>query len=261
ASSDSERNNLQLLQKHLQQWIDQGLLKLYETPVNDVPILCLSTQQQHRIALQLHRNSDNEIWEWFETRSSEGVETVFRYLQNLRSQARLVEVRELEDPNTTIIFPDRNWSNLTVQQLRQRLGIERVLLGNEGVNIVYRDRYLNEKGAKILTDLLQGDALNTNSSVSIWVLEDLQGERASKRKANLEATLIEIKKNGISANVSVQPWNQRSYFPHAREMEVNISNGQRYQIIFDKGMDFLEMKTVGVYSVTEPTYVIINRQD
>ena len=261
ASSDSERNNLQLLQKHLRQWIDQGLLKLYETPVNDVPILCLSTHQQHRIALQLHRNSDNKIWEWFETRSSEGVETVFRHLQNLRSQARLVEVKELEDPNTTIIFPDRSWSNLTVQQLRQRLGIERVLSGSESVKIVYRDRYLNEKGAKILSNLLEGDGLNVNSSVTIWVLEDLQGDQASKRKVNLEAALIEIKKNGISANVSVQPWNQRSYFPHAREMEVNISNGQRYQIIFDKGMDFLEMKTVGVYSVTEPTYVIINRQD
>ncbi|MBC1212935.1 DEAD/DEAH box helicase [Trichormus variabilis ARAD] len=254
AASDATRRNLQLLQKHLQQWVDQELLKLYQTSVNDVPILCLSTQQQNRIALQLHQQ------EWFETRSGEGVDTVFQRLQNLRSQARPVEAIELEDPNTTVIFPDRTWSNLTITQLRQRLGIDRVFSGG-GVKIVYRDRYLNEKGGKILADLLQGDGINENSSVTIWVLEDYKGELGSQRKANLEAALTQIQRMGVSTTVKVQPWYERSYFPHSREMEVLTANGQRYKIMFDKGMDFLELKATGVYSVTESTYVVINKQD
>ncbi|BAY12979.1 DEAD/DEAH box helicase [Calothrix sp. NIES-2098] len=262
AASDSVRRNLQLLQKHLQQWVDKGALKLYQTSVNDVPILCLSTQQQHRIALQLHTKSEDGMLEWFETRSSEGVETVFQRLEKWRSQARLVEAKELEDVNTTVIFPDRSWSNLTISQLRQRLGIDRVLSGSGGVNIVYSDRYLNEKGAKIIADLLKADGLNANSSISIRVLEEFQGDSVSQRKANLEAALAEIKSMGVSIKVSVQPWQQqqRSHFPHARMMEVQTVNGQRYKIIFDKGIDFLELKTTGVYSVTEPTYIVINKQ-
>ncbi|MBU7584145.1 MAG: DEAD/DEAH box helicase [Nostoc sp. TH1S01] len=255
ATCNVTRSHLQLLQKHLQQWVDQGLLKLYQTSVNDVLILCLSTQQQHRIALQLHQK------EWFETRSYEGVDTVFQSLQKLRSQARLVEAKELENPNTTVIFPDRTWSNLTIQQLRQRLGIESVLSGSGGAKIVYRDRYLNEKGAKILADLLQGDGLNADSSVRILVLEDYKGELGSQRKANLEASLTQIQSMGVSTTVKVQPLHERSHFPHAREMEVQTADGQRYKIIFDKGMDFLELKTSGVYSVTEPTYVVINQQN
>ncbi|KAB8313912.1 DEAD/DEAH box helicase [Tolypothrix campylonemoides VB511288] len=259
--SNSEKRYLQVLRKRLQQWIDQELLRLYTTPANNLPILCLSTQQQNRIALQLHQCSDDAIWEWFQTRSFEGVQTVLNSMQNLRSQARLVEAKDLEDPDTTVIFPDRSWSNLTLPQLRQRLGIDRVLSGSGGVKIAYRDRYLNEKGAKILADLLQGDGLDVKSAVTVWVLEDLQEEPASRRKANLEAALVEIKKIGVSTNVSVQPWHQRSHFPHAREMEVNTTNGQKYKILFDKGMDFLEPRTSGVYSVTEPTYIVINRQD
>jgi hypothetical protein len=253
ATCNVTRSNLQLLQKHLQQWVEQGLLKLYQTSVKDVPILCLNTQQQHCIALQLHQQ------ESFETRSCEGVDTVFQRLQNMRSQARLVEAIELEDPNTTVIFPDRTWCNLTISQLRQRLGIDRVL-SSGGVKIVYRDRYLNETGTKILADILQGDGLGVDSSVTIWVLEDYKGESASKRKGNLEAALTQLKRMGISTTVKVQPWHERSHFPHAREMEVQTANGQRYKIIFDKGMDFLELKTTGLYSVTEATYVVINKQ-
>lgn len=178
----------------------------------------------------------------------------------MRSQARPVEAIELEDPNTTVIFPDRTWSNLTITQLRQRLGIDRVFSGG-GMKIVYRDRYLNEKGAKILADLLQGDGMNENSSVTILVLEDYKGESGSQRKANLEAAFTQIQGMGVSTTVKVQPWYERSYFPHSREMEVQTANGQRYKIMFDKGMDFLELKATGVYSVTEATYVVINKQD
>jgi len=257
-SLDSEKRYLQVFRKRLQQWTDQGLLKLYKTSVNDLPIICLSTQQQHRIALQLHQRSDDAMWEWFQTRSYEGVQTVLNSMQNLRSQAQLVEARALEDPNTLVIFPEPRWGNLSLPQLRERLGIDRILSGSGSVKIVYRDRYLNAKGAAILSQLLQGYRLDTISSVSIWVLEDVQREPGARRKADLEAALVELKKMGVSTQVSVQPWHQRAHFPHARQLEIHSAGGQTSKILFDKGMDFLEQKASAVYCVIEPTYVVVS---
>lgn len=257
-SLDSEKRYLQVFRKRLQQWIDQGLLKLYKTSVNELPIICLSTQQQHRIALQLHRCSNDATWEWFQTRSYEGVQTVFNSMQNLQSQARLIEATELEDPNTLVIFPEPRWGNLNLPQLRQKLGIDRVLSGSQGVRIVYRDRYLNEKGAKILAGLLQGNGLDANSSVTIWVLEDAQAQLASERKAQLEEALAELQEMGVSTSVKVQPWYQRSHFPHSRELEFHRLDGHKYKVIFDRGLDFLEeTKLDGTYRVTNPTYVVV----
>ncbi|BAY95857.1 MULTISPECIES: DEAD/DEAH box helicase [unclassified Tolypothrix] len=259
AVTESERRNLQVLRKRLQQWIDQDLLRIYQTTNNVLPILCFNSQQQNRIALQLNQSKDNGKWEWFQTRSLEGVDTVFKSLQNLRSQARLVKASDLEDPDNLVIFPEKNWGTLTLSQLQQKLELNRVFSGSTISKIVYQDRYLNGQGATLLVNLLQGYNFDTNSSVTIRVLQNSQVESARERKADLEAALDELEKIGVSTKVNVQPMHQRSYFPHARELEVQRQDGQRYKIIFDKGMDFVEQKTGGVYCVTEPTYVVISR--
>ncbi|KYC41676.1 DEAD/DEAH box helicase [Scytonema hofmannii PCC 7110] len=255
-ASESEKTYLQVFYKRLGQWIDQGLLKLYKTPVSALPILCLNTEQQNRIALQLHQNSEIGIWEWFQTRSYEGVSTVFQRLQGLRSQAKLVTAKELEDPQTSVAFPDRNWGDLTLPQLRHKLGLDKVLLGSLS-QIVYRDRYLNEKGAKILAHLLQSDGLNKNSSVTIEVLEDSQGETQKQRKHQLELALSKLKERGVSLNIIVRPWQHRVHFPHARELEVYQKDGQKFQVLFDKGIDFLEPRARDFYCVTERSYVVV----
>jgi hypothetical protein len=266
-ASESERTYLQVFYKRLGQWIDQGLLKLYKTPVSALPILCLNTEQQNRIALQLHQNSEIGIWEWFQTRSYEGVSTVFQRLQGLReagyglrqgrTQAKLVTAKELEDPRTSVAFPDRSWGDLTLPQLRQKLGLDKVLLGGQIRQIVYRDRYLNEKGAKILARLLQSDGLNKNSSVTIEVLEDSQGETQKQRKQQLELALSKLKERGVSLSINVRPWQHRIHFPHARELEVHQKNGQKFQVLFDKGIDFLELRARDFYCVTERSYVVV----
>jgi ATP-dependent helicase YprA (DUF1998 family) len=268
-ASESEKTYLQVFYKRLGQWIDQGLLKLYKTPVRALPILCLNTEQQNRIALQLHQNSEINVWEWFQTRSFEGVSTVFQRLQALReggyglrqgqNQAKLVTAKELEDPQTSVAFPDRNWGELTILQLRQKLGLDKVLLGSQIRQIVYRDRYLNEKGAKILAHLLQSDGLNKNSSVTIEVLEDSQGETQKQRKQQLEVALKKLKETGVSLNIIVRPWQQRIHFPHARELEVHQQDGQKFKVLFDKGIDFLEPRTNGIYRVAERSYVVITQ--
>ncbi|GAA6623547.1 DEAD/DEAH box helicase [Scytonema sp. NUACC26] len=258
-ASESERIYLQVFYKRLGQWLDQGLLELYKAPVRALPILCLNTEQQNRIALQLHRNSESGVWEWFQTRSSEGVSTVFQRLQGLRSQAKLVTAKELEDPQTSVAFPDRNWGDLTLPQLRKKLGLDKVLLGGQIRQIVYRDRYLNEKGAKILDHLLQSDGLNQNSSVTIEVLEDSQGETQKQRKHQLELALSKLKEIGVSLNIIVRPWQHRIHFPHARELEVHQKDGQKFKVLFDKGIDFLEQRTNSIYRVVERSYVVVTQ--
>lgn len=113
-SSDSNR----VLRKRLQQWIDQGLLKLYQASIDTLPILCLSNQQQHQIALELHRRSESDrALEWFQTRSPEGVERVYHRLQDVQLQATLVLATELEDPDTFVVCPEPNWGDLSLPEL------------------------------------------------------------------------------------------------------------------------------------------------
>ena len=66
---------------------------------------------------------------------------------------------------------------------------------------------------------------------------------------------------GVETQVKVQPWHQRVHFPHARELEIERQDGQKLMMIFDKGMDFLEVNPDGTYRITEPTYVVITSQD
>jgi len=203
---NSESNRV--LRKRLRQWIDQGLLKLYQTSIETLPILCLSTQQQNRIALELHQRSESdEALEWFQTRSQEGVERVYNRLQNLRSQAKLVSATELEDPDTFVIYPEPIWGNLSLLELRQRLGLDRVLMGSKARSVFYRDRYLDGKGAKILADLLQSGGLDSNSALTISVLQDSKSQSASELKAELERALVE---QGKSVSIRLDTREQKN---------------------------------------------------
>lgn len=256
-----KRMHLQVLQKRLQQWIDQGLLKLYESSHEALPILCLSARQPNRIALALHQHSDEGMLEWFQTQSSEGVETVESRLRKLRSQARLVPASELVDPDTFVVFPEPSWGELSLPQLRQKLGIDGIL-GTQVKQVLYRDRYLNGQGAKLLCDLLQGDGLSVSSQVTIWTLEHSESLPAPELKAELEKALVGLEAIGIQVRVKVQPRHQRSHFPHARELEIRGLDERKYKVIFDRGLDFLEKDvTDGTYRVTNPTYVAVIRQD
>lgn len=255
-TSESETRNIQILRKRLQQWIDQDLLRIYQTDNNSLPIFCFNSQQQNRIALQLNQSKEDKF-EWFQTRSDSGVNAVLKNLENLRSQARIVKASEFEDPDNLVIFPDTSWRNLTLSQLRKKLEFDRIFSGSKINKIVYHDRYLYSQEAKILSDLLQTYEFDNKSSVFIKVLEKYYGE-SSERKAELETAFLKLKKIGISVKVNIQLKNQNSHFPHARELEIQRQDGQKYKILFDKGMDFIR-KTGDMYSITEPTYVVISK--
>lgn len=129
------------------------------------------------------------------------------------------------------------------------------------MRVFHCDRYLNGKGAKLLVALLQSDGLDSNSDVTISVLQDSKSQSASELKAELERALVALRSMGVKTQVKVKPWHQRVHFPHARELEIQRQDGQKLMVIFDKGMDFLEVNPDGTYRITEPTYVGITSQD
>lgn len=273
-SESDKQNHLKVWRKRLHQWVDQGLVKLYQASFGDFPILCLSTQQSNCIALELHQSSEDEPLVWFQTRSREGVNTVLTRLEQLRSQAKIIPAPELEDPDTIVVLIEENstWKNLSMSQLREKLGIARVLSGSKVTEIIYRDKYLiyNDyfqfEPASILAGLLQGKGLDSHSKIKIHTVEDKYKNNASVRKKELTEIFSAIQPNSNNLEIQVKPWGQHAYLPHGRYLEIHRQDGEKYKIIFDKGMDFLEVKEVkkeahitSFYSVKEKTYVVINR--
>lgn len=265
--SDSQlgkRDHVKVWRKCLYQWIGLGLVKLYQSPSEALPILCLSTKQTSRIALQLHQPSDDKPLVWFQTRSSEGVKTVFSRLSELRDRARLIQPQELEDPDTIVVFPnpkDNHWhGDLRLSELQKKLELERVLSGSKVTKIVYRDRYLGEPGAKILADLLQGSGFDSQTQLIISIVEDKTARNASELKKKLTTVFVRLQPTKDNLQVHVKPWDKRFDLPHGRDLEIYRQDGQHYKVIFDKGMAFLEARAGGIYRVTEPTYVVVSKQ-
>jgi hypothetical protein len=93
-----------VLRKRLSQWIDQGLLKLYQTDIDKLPTLYLQTSPQNCVALGLHQESENQLV-WLQTCSQEGVHTIQKRLNDWLVYAIEVQLTELEDANTQVIFP------------------------------------------------------------------------------------------------------------------------------------------------------------
>jgi len=246
----------QVLRKRLQQWIDQGLLKLYQTQKTGCLTLCLSTQQSERVALQLQYDAEGKPSVWFQTRSHAGVEQVLGTLEKMRSHSRLVPASELEDASTVIHFLEPSCRHLTLSELRQELGLEQVLAGSKVERVTYRDRYLKGKEAKILLDLLR-EELAPSAEVKIWVLENAKEQSASERKSDLEAAFREVEEMGLSCQAIVQPQHHSKQFPHPRILEIHRQDGRQYKVVFDMGLDFLEARADATYSVTKPTYVVV----
>ncbi|MCA6557843.1 MAG: DEAD/DEAH box helicase, partial [Pseudanabaena sp. M114S2SP2A07QC] len=223
-----------VLRKRLSQWIDQGLVNLYQTDVDKLPTLYFQTSPQNRIALGLHQETENQLV-WLQTRSEEGVQTIQAKLNDLILNAREVKAIELEDPNTQVIFPDPSWGSVSLAELRQRLGLETVLMVSPVAKVTYRDRYLNFAGARYLVSLLQGDWLDSGTEFIVNILEDPSKpdrlEEIEERLAIISGQVVqEAYISGVSSG---------DRFIHARSLEIQKQDGQHFRILFDKGMDFI----------------------
>ena len=249
ATSDESR----VFRKRLYQWIDQGVLKLYQTTEHSMPIICLSSLQQNPIGLALGASSNGDLT-WFQTRSKQGIEHFLDQLEALKQNASLVSPDTLNDPDTVIIFPDPTWQNLSLEDLRQRLGLSQILHGSIIQRIAYFDRYLYRKGAKLLSRLLEGDWLDQTTQIEINTLEG-RDEDINQRTITLKTELKKLEKSRLTLNVTA--FGSTQHFSHARVLEVYRSDHQAYKVIFDKGIDFIGYDPNGSYFVKEPTYIVI----
>ena len=253
-TANSNRNDyLRVLQKRLEQWIDQGVLELYRSPSQELPILCFNTNNHHRCAIALNKTDDS--CQWLQTKSIAGVETVFNRLEKIRASAKIVTASELSQPDTQIIFPQPSNNKLNLEQLRQELGLSEILTGNKIERATYRDRYLQASEAKILGDLLE-ISCDSSTQLNILVLENPQKQSASVRKQRLESALANLNDLEICYQVKVQPKHNKKHFEHARTLEITMQNQIEYKVIFDLGLDFIELDKQKYY-INKPTYIII----
>ncbi|WP_121970948.1 DEAD/DEAH box helicase [Leptolyngbya sp. BC1307] len=256
-----EDDQVRVLRKRLSQWIDQGTLKLYTTAQRQNPLLCLSSQLSHRIALQLQPASDGKPVEWLQTRSEQGVASVFQKLQTLKEDAAVVESEALEDPNTQVIFLTPDGKLLTLEQLREVMGLSSVLKGNQIKKLIYSDRYLNSQQsprANILKSLLQSEWTTAASHLTIHI-QQLKAEydsRSTHRRKDIEEELSRLP-GQLKVEMRPYPNRHRPPFPHQRELTIWLTNNATYRILFDKGLDFLDQAPNGMYRITEATYIVI----
>lgn len=250
-ASSNRSDHLRVLQKRLEQWIDQGLLKLYQSSEGELPILCFNnTNGTNQKAIAL--NQSNDSYQWFQTASNEGVNTVLNKLKTIRASAKIITAEQLVQPDTQIIFLEPNRKKLNLSQLRQELGLEVILTGSKIKQVTYSDRYLRPLGLKILTDLLK-NTCDRHSQMSIRTLED----SISERKQELEDALQDLATMGVSCQLTVQPKHEKRHFPHARLLEITKQDKTKYKIIFDCGLDFIRLDN-DLYTIARSTYIAID---
>jgi ATP-dependent helicase YprA (DUF1998 family) len=251
-NSDAHR----FLRKQLEQWLNQGFLKLCQTDVDELPMLAIFTAQGSCVALGL--NSKESGYEWLQTRQPEGVKDFQQRLHQLKG--RLISAQELEAPDTKVILPNPNWGNLSLAELRQKLGLEACLTGSEISKISYSDRYLYKSGAEILAALLNSENIIVNTQILINTKENSRDRSVStsERKRQLETALASLSIGKANLKITVYP-DQTSRLEHGRILEIWRTDGDHYRIFFDKGVDFIEADNRNSYRIKEVTYIVISR--
>jgi Domain of unknown function (DUF1998)/Helicase conserved C-terminal domain len=251
--SDSHR----FLRKRLAQWVGEGILQIYQTTTNTLPILTISTHQGSGIALGL--NSTDAGYEWLQTRQQSGAQNIRQRLEQIKGQ--LIPASDLEDADTVLITPDRTWRNLTLDQLQKKLGLVDCLTGSQIMKITYSDRFLYGKGAKLFTKLLKSENISDSTQILIDTRENSRDRyplAIPERKRQLEAALTPLCIKGANLKITVHP-DRSSTLEHGRILEIWRADGILYRVVFDKGIDFLETQLDGSYRIKEATYIVINR--
>jgi hypothetical protein len=197
-------------------------------------------------------------YEWLQTRQSEGVKDFQQRLHQLKG--RLISAQELEAPDTKIILPNPNWGNLNLAELRLKLGLEACLTGSEISKISYSDRYLYKSGAETLAALLNSENITVNTQILINTKENSRDRSVStsERKRQLETALASLSIGKANLKITVYP-DRTSRLEHGRILEIWRTDGDRYRIFFDKGVDFIEAANRNSYRIKEVTYIVIGR--
>lgn len=261
----STDNSIRLLRKRLLQWIDEGVLQLYTSSAIKVSSLCFSSSQSHRSAYQLRHGERETIVECLETRSTEGVDAVMDRLHGWRDAGQLVDSQELSDPDTQIFFPQRSWGVVSISELRSRIGLEAIINDHRLDFIEYTDRYLDNQdiySAELFVELLRGPWLDADSRIRVSTAETKdEFERGSTaRQARIRQALDTLALSKppelIWQPYGATPRGRR--LKHARELLIHLDSGDSFQVLLDKGLDFVRPWN-GACRISEDSYVVINR--
>jgi hypothetical protein len=239
------------IRKRLRQWMEEDLLNLYTTSSSvPTPILMLQLSSTTQIAMKLNGEDSKE---WLQTRTNEGAEQIRQKTNGLRD--RLITIEELADRDTQIIYlkPEREY--ISTQDLVETIGLSKCLGSSQVTKLTYRDRYLNEEGAKILTNLLLSQNITEATKFIVDTKEHRQGFTSStERKLGIEKALVKL---GTQLKVTIYP--ERSNLEHSRVLEIWQSEGEHYRVIFDSGLDFIQQETDNVFTIKKPTYIVFER--
>ena len=253
--------------RRLSQWIEQGLLELYVNDALTADTYCLSPDHPHaRRAFRITFDSDGSFADFLEARSEVGVQAVSEQLARLRTDSRLVSSEEIADPENLIIFPSPTWPAMNLELLRTKLGLAQLFEGQRFELIEYSDRYINFRDradARFLVDLLKGPWLNPDSKFRVRTNqtkdEDAAGDRS--RLHSLKSDLSQL--DGVCQYDLI--WGDfrkpRRTLLHRRELILQAVSGQRYRVLFDKGMDFMNYNAnTGLYAIRDDTYIVATKQ-
>lgn len=256
-----------LARRRLSQWIEQGVLSLYVNSSLDRDTYCFSPNSPGaRRAFQVNYSPDRKPVEFLETRSEAGIQAVTNRLDQWLADSRPVSSEDIADPENLIVFPSRSWPAMTLDRLRAELGLSELFEGRDVRRIEYSDRYINKRGrhARVLADLLRGPWLSPKAKVIIKTEQapDEYNSNDNSRRIRLREDLDTL--NDV-CDTELEWREHRSRgehkrLPHRREMIIESKEADRVLVLFDKGMDFVDLNDrTGLYKVYDDTYIVATR--
>lgn len=236
-----------VLRKRLGQWLDLGKLHLYQSDRPHPGTLWVKGSQS--LAIQWPENTDH----FFQTQSDKGVCTVEQRLKTWVANATALNATDFDDPDNWVIFPDRTWANLTLEQLREKLKLQEFLAGNTVAQLFYSDRYFSPRAAQIFVDLFKGPWISSQSQIRIHTQAPQYGTTSGvgDRQA-LEAVLKPLPQCELMIKRPVNA----SRLPHGRFLEMTLTNQNQCRILWDQGFDFVTPDGPNHYRCKAPSYVV-----
>lgn len=144
---------------------------------------------------------------------------------------------------------------MTFDQLRHLIGLDRILVDCKIQNINYEDRYLNKRGAKFFSGFMCGDWVDSASNVNFKIWESGSAQPIHKRELAIKKNLAPLYARTHKINLDVVPSHRLPL--HARRLDIQRADGQEFRILFDKGMDFSELTGEQGFIVREDTYIVV----
>lgn len=169
-------------------------------------------------------------------------------------EGELMKVKDTQSKNAHIeyFFPNTNY---TMSDIQIKLSLADFLKENDAQSIIYSDRYFYPKHATILSSLVQGKWLNSETSVKVTVPIDTSSENIIQKGDSFRDALERQRQKFPNFEIMVSNIDKKRFL-HMRKLEVTRMDGRKCKLIFDVGMDFVRQQGSS-YSTNQENYVVI----